>query len=313
MNNLFPYHGSNEEQFASLNSYLKVAYLAISIASRPLHSSEIIRVADEFGLMPKHLSGLTPEKTLNARLAEHILNIKSSGLFYRTAPATYFLTHLNLSRHDEVKYELFDVNRRLRIIKSSKVLVAPKDKLEKLIYGKFVPYSTEQVEQIFNDVCFFTDREAAENDLSLKQFVTYTLVKNEDNYLVYRRGKYTNPSENLKDTLSIAFGGHVEDIDFTLFNDVESAFIENSSRELLEELSVHQQFPDLDKVSEKSSILGFINVDDNSDARQHIAVVVQVNFPSYVLPERGELGITELSFLNTSESCSQTTCKITLS
>ena len=60
-------------------------------------------------------------------------------------------------------------------------------------------------------------------------------------------------------------------------------------------------FDDLEGLNSKSSLKGFINVDDNSDAKQHVAAVVDVRLNLKEMPSKVENGINELQWLSLNE------------
>ncbi len=285
--------GALEDEFSELNSYLKLAYLAISIAARPLHASEILSISNRFGLTPDHLFGKTQIKTLNARLSEYILNNGDDGLFFRTAPAVYYLKHLSQTDDPYKTVEAYSAVRRLKTVSEENVLVCPVQSLHLFVNG-FSDISEKKFQELFENECYFMPRKLAEDDTSVKQFVSYTTVTCDQSYLVFRRGKYSNPSVNLRNTLSIAFGGHVNDEDFGFFSSGYKALLYNSAREMNEEIRISDYFNSFENAVEASNVVGFINVDDNSDARQHIAVVINVNVNQKKLPSRHEDGIADV-------------------
>lgn len=282
-----------------LDSYLTLAYLALKLRGRPLHTQEILRVAEKYSFFPAHLTGKTPHKTLNARLAEHIRKEGASSLFYRTAPATYFLSRHAERLPPDQQPEVFHGVRRDKAVKKENVLVAPKAALERAFYGDLIAFDESKFDNFFRDHCFFMDRALAEKDDSVKQFVTFTIFHFKSNLLIYRRGKYSTASDQLKGAYSVGFGGHVNDDDFTLFAVGAKALIENSSRELMEELYLSQFFRTPDEISARSSVVGFINVDEGNDAQHHIAVLVKFSHRSKRLPKKGELSINGLRWLDT--------------
>lgn len=276
----------------TLTSYLRVAYKAIVMANRPLKTAEILAIAHDFEFLPSHLYGETPEKTLNARLSEHINSSNRRALFYRTAPATYFLT----DRAESTGFKKFKGIQRSKILKNERVLVAPSEKLKERISGKFVSFDKDLFRSVFNDICYFMPRHAAEQTSEVKQFVTFSVIRSGGRYLIYRRGLYSTASTRLQGSLSIGFGGHVADEDFTLFEQNEEALLANSSREILEEIYISQDYRDLSQVSQDSEILGFINVDSSYDAKKHLACVVVFNYDSDSEPGKNELSINGLSW-----------------
>ncbi len=165
--------------------------------------------------------------------------------------------------------------RRTKIVKKENVLVAPRKLLEKRIYGEFKEFNKSNFEEILDDICFFfKNRPDAEADKSVKQFVTFTLFRHKNFVLIYKRGAYTTASETLKGAYSVGFGGHVNDNDFDLFNHGVDALLFNSSRELMEELYLDQEYSSVDEISACSTMHGFINVDCTDDAKQHIAALI---------------------------------------
>lgn len=279
-------------------SYLRMAYLAIILANRPLHTSEILEIAKKHSLYPDHLGGKTPSKTLNARLSEYIRKRGSGSLFFRTAPATYFISELAEGERSDETYRVFHGVRRSKTIKRERVLTALRSDLIRYASGELVSYSSEMFAEMLNTICSFVERPEAEDDFSRKQFVTFTVCHNSGRILIYRRGNYTTASDRLKGSVSVGFGGHINDEDFDLFNRGDEAILFNSSRELWEELYLDAEYSGVDEISRRSRILGFINVDDSPDAERHIAVLVLFNHQSSDLPTKGELSINELQWLD---------------
>jgi predicted NUDIX family phosphoesterase len=281
------------------DAYLRLATEAITRARRPLTPFEMLEMARNYGFMPDHLSGKTMHKTLMARLSEHIRRESSHALFYRTGPGSFFLQHL--AKDPTIPEGYKHVHRgilRSKAIRKENVLVGPKDILESEIYGDYVPYSEHQFNELYRSLLVFTDRAEAERNDDIKQFVTFTLVFDETNILTYRRGKFTTTSDTLKGQLSIGFGGHVNDKDFTLFSLGGDAFRVNAARELREELFLDDLYNDFEETLERTRIMGYVNVDGDNDAEHHIAVLVAFNHRNSQLPKKGELSINQLSWLD---------------
>ncbi|MFT7359320.1 hypothetical protein [Parasphingorhabdus sp.] len=281
------------------NAYLNVAYQAIVQSKMPLSPSEILDFAREEGFLPSHLSGARMDKTMAARLSENIRQESSRSAFFRTGPAKYFL-HEVASRSetpDEYKHAYVG-NLRTKSIRKENVLVVPKDRLNSVIYGEYIPFDGDEFKDLYERECKFVDRASAETDDTLKQFVTFTLVYFESKLLIYRRGKFTTTSDELKGQLSVGFGGHINDEDFDLFNMGSDAFRNNAVRELREELFLDDVYSDVSDTERRTEILGYVNVDDNFDARHHIAVLVAFQHKNDEIPKKGELSINQLSWLD---------------
>lgn len=283
------------------DSYLQLASKAIELARRPLTPREMLTLARDNGFLPTHLTGVTMHKTLMARLAEHIHRASADADFFRTGPGSFFLHSLvNDPEIPDTYKHVYLGHRRSKSIRKENVLVAPRDILESEIYGDFVPYSEDTFVDLYKTVLSFEDRAQAEKNSSIKQFVTFTLIFHEDKILTYRRGKFTTTSDTLKGQLSVGFGGHVNDQDFTLFSQGGDAFRENAARELREELFFDNLYRDFQETISRTSLIGYMNVDGDDDAEHHIAVLVAFRHCSDQLPKKGELSINQLSWLDLS-------------
>lgn len=281
------------------DSYLQIAEKALEIARRPLTPREMLQSARENGFMPDHLTGATMHKTLMARLAEHIRTANAKAEFYRTAPGSFFLH--SLARDPAIPDTYKQVYRghlRSKAIRKENVLIAPRNVLETEIYGDFVPYDENHFKELYRSLLVFTDRAGAELNHDVKQFVTFTLVFHKSNILTYRRGKFTTTSDTLKGQLSIGFGGHVNDQDFTLFSLGGDALRFNAARELREELFLADIDRDFDDTLDRTRLMGYVNVDGDDDAEHHIAVLVAFRHATADLPKKGELSINQLNWLD---------------
>lgn len=283
------------------NAYLCLAAEALKRTRRPLTPTEMLEIARTEGFIPSHLFGATMHKTLAARLSEDIRKYSQSSGFFRTAPATYFLQSLaeEPTTPEEFK-SVYIGNLRSKAIRKENVLVAQRHELKKRIYGEYVSFDEDVFSDIYRTICRFSDRKMAEEDDSIKQFVTFTLVVRGSKILIYRRGKFTTTSDELRGQLSVGFGGHVNDHDFDLFSRGSDGFRMNATRELKEELFLDEYYREQYEAMDRARVLGYINVDDSSDAEHHIAVLVAFSHKDDSVPKKGELSINQLEWLDLS-------------
>lgn len=292
---------SGKVLFVGNDSYLWLAREAIERARRPLTPKEMLDLARSKEFLPEHLSGATMHKTLMARLSEHIRKRNAQAEFYRTGPGSFFLHSLASDPQIPEIYKRVHIGHlRSKAIRKENVLVAPRNILESEIYGDFVPYNEGRFLDLYRSLLVFTDRAGVEVNSDFKQFVTFTLVFNRNRILTYRRGKFTTTSDTLKGQLSIGFGGHVNDKDFTLFSLGGDAFRVNAARELREELFLDNIYKDFDDTLSRTQLMGYVNVDGDNDAEHHIAVLVSFRHRDHALPRKGELSINQLSWLDLS-------------
>jgi predicted NUDIX family phosphoesterase len=276
-----------------------MAYRALMSAKKPLTPHEMLEIARASGFLPGHLFGATMHRTLSARLSEHIRRDSASAVFFRTGPSQFFLCELALTPNVPKEFtKVYRGHLRSKAIRKENVLVAPRKDLATWVFGEYTPYDEEQFQKLYSELCFFTDRERAEGNNALKQFVTFTLVFHERKLLTYRRGKFTTTSDLLKGQRSVGFGGHVNDRDFDLFHRGGDAFRANAARELKEELFLDEVYREQRDAMDRSRILGYVNVDDSADAEHHIAVLVSFEHADSSLPKKGELSINQLSWLD---------------
>jgi predicted NUDIX family phosphoesterase len=276
-----------------------MAYRAVMTANKPLSPSEMLEIARQSDFLPDHLFGATMHRTLGARLSEHIRRDSSSAVFFRTGPSQFFLCELAMREETPKAFtKVYRGHLRSKAIRKENVLVAPRKGLAEHIFGEYVPYNEANFQRLYSELCFFTDRERAERNDDIKQFVTFTLVFHGRKLLTYRRGKFTTTSDALKGQRSVGFGGHVNDHDFDLFNRGGDAFRANAARELKEELFLDEVYREQKEAMDRSRILGYVNVDDSADAEHHIAVLVSFEHAEAELPKKGELSINQLSWLD---------------
>jgi predicted NUDIX family phosphoesterase len=149
----------------------------------------------------------------------------------------------------------------------------------------------------------YIDRLEAEQQEELKQVVSYVLVTRRNRILAFRRGTFNRVEDFLRGANCIGFGGHVSEVDRTLYNMSEGARIVQDSavRELLEELSL----PDIDQQRLRNGtglrVVGLLNDDSSGTGRRHFAVVLHYSASddqSWDDPGRGEKSITQLRWMN---------------
>lgn len=284
------------------NTYLRIARKAVLLEQRPLSPKEMISIAKKEGFFPNHLYGQRLDKTMSARLSVSIRDKSNSSDFFRVAPARYFLHELASKKGTPASYKkVYIGHKRSKRVKNETILVAPTQKLKKEIYGDFVPFNQEVFLNIFDNICVFMERKKAEVNYDVKQFVTFTIIYHEQLILIHTRGNFSSVSDELKGQTSVGFGGHVSSADCNLFTQGHDSLLHNSARELREEIYLDEFYSSFETVKERANIIGFINVDDNDDAKKHIAAIVGFQHDSPALPRKREMAISGLKWFDTSK------------
>jgi len=144
------------------------------------------------------------------------------------------------------------------------------------------------------DNSMFLSRKQIENDPSYKQIIPYVLIKFEDQFLYYIRGKRSG-EQRLVSNGSLGIGGHVSIYDNMITNpnsDVSVVYKNAVKREVAEEVEIDSQYTD--------TIIGVLNDDSNDVGRVHFGIVHLwvIDRPNV---KKRESEITQLSFLSTEE------------
>jgi predicted NUDIX family phosphoesterase len=129
----------------------------------------------------------------------------------------------------------------------------------------------------------FVPRPAAEQDDSLKQLIPYFLITHGDRIWCYVRGKKSG-EERLVAKASIGIGGHINNLDENLFEDV---YTRAAERELEEEVSVEKPYT--------QRVVALLNDDATPVGRVHLGVIHVLRAPSDRVVKR-EGVITESGF-----------------
>jgi predicted NUDIX family phosphoesterase len=135
---------------------------------------------------------------------------------------------------------------------------------------------------------FFLPRAQAENDPTHKQIIPYALIAHGDSVLHYVRGKKAG-EQRLVAKGSIGIGGHMNDMDESLFAWDEQAYRAGVEREVNEEIKIESPFED--------RIVALLNDDTTEVGRVHLGIVHVFRLTEPKVQKR-EAMITNLSFLD---------------
>ena len=245
-------------------SYLEAAAVVLKDGGS-MTSKEIVHEIQRRQLTP--VAGDTPWNTINARISEDIVKYGKESRFIRAESGLYALrmgfTGEEYIVPEKQKASLYD-----------EVLVFPAGLVDEIGYFSgvlqdFEPYR----ERLLNpNLAFFMPRLKAEETESVKQIVSYVIVRHRDKLLRFTRGKITTIYKYLYGEYSIGFGGHVDRKDWDLFSLEDAGFLRSVMRELREEIGV-----DLENWSEDDyelRTIGVLNDDSSPLGRRHFAFVL---------------------------------------
>ena len=148
---------------------------------------------------------------------------------------------------------------------TEEILCFPSSVLDDL--GRFQGVSTE-VDKYFPaivDNWRYVPRLKAEDDPALKQVIPYVIFVHGLSVFSYRRGVKGSESR-LREKRSIGIGGHIEDVDRTLWRKDEIGYHEAMLREVSEEVEIEWSCC-------TEACVGLINDDSNDVGAVHFGVV----------------------------------------
>ncbi|MFT8781446.1 winged helix-turn-helix domain-containing protein [Acetobacter orientalis] len=122
------------------NNYLKICYNIIKQEKRPLRAKEIVEIALKSGMMPYHLYGKTQQKTIHARISEHIKKHQENSLFFRVSPGYFYITNLNEKDH----FSLFEKVFLKKEKEKEKELIINSKEIKNLFYNDCVNFNPDE-------------------------------------------------------------------------------------------------------------------------------------------------------------------------
>ncbi|NOR62565.1 MAG: hypothetical protein GQ535_08755 [Rhodobacteraceae bacterium] len=264
-----------------ISTYLEACEAALLLAKRPMSSKELagfIETDVDF-----EVGGLTPWKTINARLSAEILENSLKSTFVRVDSGKFAIRKWP----DAVEYVV--AKRKINPINELIAVVPTDGFLEQLVKRPNSKFFDVDYVELFKNSQPMPRVDAEETD-KFVQLIPLFFVHSEEGYLTYKRTKRL-PEKRLHGTRSINFGGHLQVEDFpSLFANDPDVVQESLQRELREELKFE---PDEKTVR----FFGAIHDRANMFGRQHIGLVFEVISGSTVDVDTNEPGfLTSIEF-----------------
>lgn len=209
-------------------SFLEAARIVLDRERTAMTAKEIVFEARRLGVLVT--SGVTPWKTMNARLSTDILDLKSRSVFMRTDTGLFALRKWSGKLHEHI------APRRTLALIEEDILV-----FDAAMLREFLPsngLSTPNVDHRgLVTRCYPMARRIAEEDFSVIQLVSVYAVRVGRHYLTYKRTKRL-PEKRLQSVYSCFFGGHLNPDDilplFQIHSDEQVKYF--ADRELHEEV-----------------------------------------------------------------------------
>jgi predicted NUDIX family phosphoesterase len=282
-----------------MSEFLRVAEILFQKYREPMSAKELVHAAIEEQLFSDKLSGQTPHQTMKAKLSVDIRRKGVQSIFVRTRPGRFFLRSL---LEDPSKAYTAKPLRAGPV--SETVLAFPSKWLDE--NGRFqgITQSWKRMlsKLLKSSVCTYIGRMEAEQSEAYKQILTYVMVTRNSQILAFKRGTFNRVEDYLRGSACIGFGGHVSELDRTLYNlGTDKGIMDNAKRELFEELDL----PTADRAcigaNTRLEIAGLLNDDSSPTGRKHFAVIFRYRATEdtrWDSPERGEKSVTQLRWLS---------------
>ncbi len=285
---------------AVVSQFLDVADTLLRKHKRPISARELVDLATDEKLFSDNLAGRTPHQTMKSKISTDIVRKGNRSRFVRTAPGRFYLREL---LEDPTK--AYEAKRYRATPPREQVMVFPSRVLgvNQRFQGIKKSWSLASRKLFRPSVCTYIDRIEAEQRQDIKQVLTYILVTRRNRILAFRRGTFSRVEDYLRGSNCIGFGGHVAEIDRTLYNVGNELQVirDNAVRELFEELALPEKDKDRLRRGDGLRVLGLLNDDSSPTGRRHFAVVLKYGAstdPLWEKPQRGEKSITQLRWVD---------------
>lgn len=279
------------------SEFLIVARKLLEAEKRPLTARQLVNLALNRKMFSDKRAGKTPHQTMKSKLSVHIRNMGEQSVFIRTNPGYFYLRHLLQGIEN-----IYDAPPLHPPKTTERVLVFPSAWLDgqDRFQGIKKTWTKTARALLSTDVCSHIARLEAEEDNNHKQILTYIMVSRRNKLLAFKRGTYNRVEDFLRGSNCVGFGGHVSEVDHTLFNTRDLGLFDNAIRELSEEIKLPGR--DLIRLQTRRGlkIVGLLNDDSSPPGRRHFAFVLKYevsNDPSWDRPVRGEKSITQLRWV----------------
>jgi len=278
-----------------------VARKLLEAEKRPLSARQLVNLALKQKLFSDKIAGSTPHQTMKSKLSVHIRTSGEKSIFIRIGPGLFYLRNLL-----DGPQTIYDAPPLQPPKTSERVLVFPSAWLDKRGRFQGIRKQWKQTahDLLRTDVCSHVPRLQAEGDNEHKQVLTYIMVSRKSQLLAFKRGTYNRVEDFLRGSECVGFGGHVAEVDRTLFSLRDLGLIDNAIRELSEEIKLPEK--DIARLRTRHGlrVVGLLNDDSSPAGRRHFAFVLiyeTSNDPSWQRPVRGEKSITRLRWVKPSE------------
>ena len=279
------------------SEFLLIAYKLFEKYRTPMSAARLVDLAYKDKMFSDKRSGRTPKQTMKSKLSVHIRRHGEESPFIRTRPGRFYLRRL-LKSEERIYHAppLQPPPPTERVLVFPTVVLDPRFRFQ----GLKMKWKRLHRAVLKPEHCRYVGRLTAEQDDEHKQVLTYIVVSRDREVLAFQRGTFNRVEDFLRGAFCVGFGGHVSELDLTLFGASDCGLIESAIRELSEELTLPQA--DLIRLRDPRFLkpVGIINDDSSPVGRRHFAFLLRYEVskdPYWNRPLRREKSITQLRWI----------------
>ncbi|BEV11916.1 winged helix-turn-helix domain-containing protein [Asticcacaulis sp. DW145] len=268
------------------NAYLDLAEEVITIQRMPLSAREIMDYAFMAGIAPSHIFGVTPHKTLHARLAVDILNYPETTQFFRTAPGRFFLKRFQADTEISSQHKkIYIAPQRRKELKRDAVLVLEPSDLPPLEESGGYIALEELYDLLGHGRYKYMQGRQAEKTSNVIPVHSFVLFKDGGNVLSYNSGRIHQKSDPLIGSRSIGFGSVVLQSDQDILYNSLLGIIENAISEVAHALGMPRELAEKARYDNELRPRFCMVVENNVSRQKHLFVILDFQRPSQFQPD----------------------------
>lgn len=285
---------SNKKLGLSVDVYLSIAEQILKIERRPLSAKAILEEAFRRGIVPSKLYGRTQHKTLQARIAEDIIDNRDASVFFRTSPGRFFLRELidDQSIPNDLK-KPYASRRRFRELVSGPALAIPLTFL-RAFTDEVHSITTEKIYKILEHKSYiYKSPKGAEPDLAFIR--SFVCVMKGTNVLTYRVGRYREDRDTFALRRTIGFSTLVHSDHPTLFNPIDLGILDAGVHATKADLDITPTSKEADDIE---AALTHFFLAHETDQPSCLLALIHFKCPDWFEPTRRRLALNEIHWMD---------------
>jgi predicted NUDIX family phosphoesterase len=277
--------------------YLRAAEHALAQMQRPATASEMAQFIKTDPAWSTSISGRTPDKTIQARIASDIKRYGVKSQFYRTGPATFALRQLAVEgAYTPNQKRVYVGFNRAQQIRNNAIATVDIRNLKFRLSSGFVSSNILSMRIIRNLPISYTNRRHIISPSHLCRIRLFLVVRYKDDVLSYSPSGYFEEDIKIRNHNTIGINGYFEIDDVDLF-DASGIGIQNATRREFFEFFRHIVSNSL-KVIDRINYIGGVYDSLSHHRGNEMGIVVECALKTRIDLESNKLGVKNLNWLS---------------